>query len=108
MRLSDRRPVARPTLRMWSLIAALTLLGACAKDQVQHVVTKPTVVTEYAEVYRDLPTDLTDPIPYPTGLPERWTNNQLWDLVFDLYDTIDTANGDREKARRIVSGETND
>jgi len=57
------------------------------------------------EVYRELPQDLVDPLPYPPALPERFEQRDLLDLVFTLYDRLDLANLDRARAGRIVKGQ---
>jgi hypothetical protein len=51
-----------------------------------------------------LPASLTDPLDYPPSLPERFTDNEMWDLIFNLYDVVDQANDDRARAGRIASG----
>lgn len=69
------------------------------------MVTKTEVVKETVEVYRELPQELTDPIPYPNPLSERFTVNDMIDLIYDLYDTVDLANRDRKRSGRIVKGD---
>lgn len=81
------------------------LLLACASDPEVRVVTETRIVEVPVEVYRELPTELTDPLSYPESLPERFTVNDMINLIYDLYDTVDLANEDRERSDRIVRGE---
>lgn len=76
---------------------------SCASDL--QVVTETKTVEKKVEVYRPLPDSLVDPIPYPQALSERFTQDDLIDTVFRLYDLLDSANDDRASAGRIVRGE---
>jgi len=62
------------------------------------------VIHDPYPVFRPLPASLTDPLPYPPGLPARFTTVDALDMIFYLYDTVDLANADRECAKRIVEG----
>ncbi len=83
----------------------LPLLWSCASDPELRIVTKTETVEVPVEVYRELPQDLVDPLPYPPALPERFEQRDLLDLVFTLYDRLDLANMDRARAGRIVKGQ---
>ncbi len=54
------------------------------------------------EVVKPLPDELTDPLPYPDPLPVQFTVEDLIDQVFALYDVLDVANADRERADRLT------
>ena len=66
------------------------------------MVTKTETVEIPVEVIRELPASLTDPIPYPQGLPDGFTVDHLIYQVLDLYDLLDKANMDREAAERVT------
>ncbi len=72
------------------------------------MVCEPTIVSDPQPVYRPLPRQYTEPLPYPPPLPENFTNRDQLDLIYHLYDTVDLANVDRECAGRIVNGESCD
>jgi hypothetical protein len=61
-------------------------------------------VERQTEVYRPLPNELVKPLAYPESLPERFTIEDTFDLIYGLYDSLDLANDDRARAGRIVDG----
>ena len=69
------------------------------------MVCEPTVITDPQPVYRPLPTQLVEPLPYPPGLEPNFTGRDTLDLVFHLYDLLDLANSDRIRAGRIANGD---
>ena len=88
------------------VIFALTLLASCASDPKVRVVTETRTVTEQVEVYRPLPAELTDPLPYPPSLSEGFTVDDVLDTAFALYDLLDAANADRERAGKLTRPES--
>lgn len=58
-------------------------------------------------VYREIPGELTDPLPYPPGLKSGFSVMDAVDLIYYLYDTVDLANEDRGRTGRISRGEEN-
>ena len=66
------------------------------------MVTETRTVTEQVEVTKPLPDTLTTPLPYPPPLSESFTVDDVLDLVFDLYDLLDTANADRVKSGELT------
>ena len=54
------------------------------------------------EVYKPLPDALVRPIPYPSGLSENYTVEDVINLAFDLYDALDQANADKERAGEVT------
>jgi hypothetical protein len=72
------------------------------------VVTETQTVVEQVEVIRPLPAVLTKPLPYPASLSEGFTVDDLIDQVFDLYDLLDQANVDRERAGELTTPEASD
>lgn len=100
----DRTRLVRRTVsRCWPILA-LPLLNACASDPEVRVVTRTEVVEVQVEVYGELPASLTEPLVYPEPLPERFTENDLWESWVRALDIIDRANEDRASAARIASG----
>ena len=71
-----------------------------------QVVTETRTVEVPVEVYKPLPETLTRPLNYPDsvvfGVDGAITVNELLDMVFDLMDTVDTANADRAKADQLT------
>lgn len=71
-----------------------------------QVVTETRTVTEQVEVYKEVPKTLTDPLNYPDsvifGVDGDITIDELLDMVFDLLDTVDTANADREDVAELT------
>lgn len=68
-----------------------------------RVVTKTEVVEVPVEVYKPLPETLTKPLDYPqVFLDGDVTVNTLLDMIFEFYDIVDEANGDREKAAQLT------
>lgn len=62
-------------------------------------------MTEQVEVTKPLPETLTKPLNYPdsiTFMDGEITVNDLLDMVYDLLDTVDLANADREKAAELT------
>ena len=70
----------------------------------EHVVAKSKEVERQTEVYRPLPDELVEALPYPTPLSERFTIEDSIDRIYELYDSLDLANSDRARAGRIVDG----
>lgn len=97
-----RSPSAARTTRWLCLAPALILLASCASDPEVRVVTETRTVTEKVEVYRPLPETLTEPVPYPPALPPAWTNEDLIDLTFALFDALDQANADKRRAGELT------
>jgi hypothetical protein len=75
------------------------------------VVTETRTIEVPVEVVKPLPETLTRPLNYPEsvvfGVDGAITVNELLNMVFDLLDTVDTANADRAKAEALTqpSGE---
>lgn len=69
-----------------------------------RVVTKTEVVEVPVEVYKPLPETLTQPLNYPQNYLDGGavTVNDLIDMIFEFYDIVDQANGDREKAAQLT------
>ena len=71
-----------------------------------QVVTETRTVEVPVEVYKPLPETLTRPLNYPDsvvfGVDGDITVNDLLDMVFDLMDTVDVANADREKSLQLT------
>lgn len=84
------------------MLPALLLLTGCGAEPVR-VVTKTETVEIPVEVVKPLPGSLTQPIPYPPALPQAYTVEDVFDLVFDLYFLLDQANEDRAIAARLSS-----
>jgi len=78
------------------------MLSACASDPSVRVVTETKTVEVPVEVYKPLPAALVRPTPYPPGLGEEFTVEDMIDLVFDLYDTVDQANADKGRAGQLT------
>jgi len=53
-----------------------------------------------------LPDALVRPVPYPAGLEEGFTVEDVIDLAFDLYDALDQANADKERAGQLTQPAT--
>lgn len=77
-------------------------MAACASDPEVKVVTKTETVIERVEVYKPLPDALVRPVPYPSGLGDNFTVDELIDLTFDLFDALDQANADKAKAGELT------
>jgi len=71
------------------------------------VVTETRTVEVPVEVIKPLPESLTRPLDYPESaqLDGDVTVNDLLDLAFDLFDVVDVANKDREKAAELTQPE---
>ena len=67
-----------------------------------RVITKTQTVVEQVEVTKPLPETLTNPLPYPPALPDQFTVDDVFDLVFALFDSLDTANADRAKSKELT------
>jgi len=65
-------------------------------------VTETRTVVEQVEVTKPLPETLTNPLPYPPALPVNFTVDDVLDLAFALFDSLDTANADRAKALELT------
>lgn len=70
----------------------------------EHVVVKSKEVERQTEVYRPLPRELVEPLALPESLPDGFTVEDTFDLIYSLYDSLDLANSDRARAGRIVGG----
>ena len=65
--------------------------------------TETKTVKVPVEVVKPLPETLTRPLDYPQGhLDGDLTVSDLLDLVFDLFDVVDVANADRERAAELT------
>lgn len=68
--------------------------------------TETRTVTEFVEVTKPLPDTLTEPLNYPDsvifGVDGDITVDDLLNMVFDLMDTVDAANADREDAAELT------
>lgn len=71
-----------------------------------RVVTETQTVVEQVEVAKPLPETLTNPLPYPPALPVNFTVDDVLDLAFALFDSLDTANADRAKAKELTQPQT--
>ena len=102
------RLVGRFSMVLWAIFA-LSMQSACSSaPETLPVVCEKEIVEVAVPVYRDLPEQLTDPLPYPPGLHSGFTVLDAVDLVYYLYDTVDLANDDRGRAGRISRGEEDD
>jgi hypothetical protein len=79
------------------------LLISCGSDPEVRVVTETQTVIEQVEVYKELPVNLTAPVAYPAGLDEEFTVDDLFDLIFSLYDALDQANNDKADAGELTA-----
>jgi hypothetical protein len=72
-----------------------------------RVVTETEIVEVPVEVYKPLPETLTRPLNYPDsvvfGVDGDITIDDLLDMVFDLLDTVDTANKDRASSEELTT-----
>lgn len=66
------------------------------------MVTETRTVEVPVEVVKPLPENLTDPIPYPASLPAKFTVDDVFDRLFELYDKLDAANRDRADAKALT------
>jgi len=69
------------------------------------VVTKTETVELQVEVIKPLPKSLTNPLPYPPALPENFTVDDMLELTFALFDTLDVANADRARSKELTQPE---
>lgn len=67
------------------------------------MVTETETVTELVEVYKELPDTLTAPVAYPAALAEEFTVDDMFDLIFGLYDALDQANSDKADAGELTA-----
>jgi hypothetical protein len=67
-----------------------------------RVVTETRTVVEQVEVIKPLPESLTEPLAYPSALPEGFTIDDVFDALFALYDALDQANRDRADAAELT------
>lgn len=71
-----------------------------------RVVTKTEIREVPVEVIKSLPESLTRPLNYPDsvtfGVDGDITVDDLLDMIFDLLDTVDVANADRESAAELT------
>ena len=70
--------------------------------QPARVVTETETVEVEVEVYKELPAALVRPVPYPAGLVDSFTVEDVINLAFDLYDALDQANADKERAGQLT------
>lgn len=69
------------------------------------MVTKTETVEVPVEVVKPVPTQLTDPLPYPDALGEQFTVGDLIDQLLEMYRLLDQANADRDSVRRLTTPE---
>lgn len=79
-------------------------MQACASDPEVRVVTETRTVIEQVEVTKPLPAALVRPVPYPQSLEENFTVEDMMNLAFDLYDALDQANADKQRAGQLSEG----
>jgi hypothetical protein len=102
--MNKMRMLTAKTLLVCGLIfSAPLLLTSCASDPEVRVVTETQTVIEQVEVYRELPANLTAPVAYPAGLDEEFTVDDMFDLIFGLYDALDQANNDKVDAGELTA-----
>ena len=90
-------PLAKRSLMGLWLIFALSWLTGCGSVPEPLPITCETQIVEVEKpVYRPLPDELVEPLPYPPD---------TMDHIYYLYDTLDLANSDRGRAGRITRGE---
>lgn len=77
-------------------------MASCAAEQAVRVVTRTEIIEVPVEVTKPLPDALVRPIPYPPGLSEGYTVEDVINLAFDLYDALDQANADKERAGEVT------
>ena len=107
-KMSNPQTLTVPTLLHSALIfSALLLLSSCGSDPSVRVVTETEIVEVPVEVYKPLPETLTRPLNYPDsvvfGVDGDITIDDLLDMVFDLLDTVDTANKDRASSEELTT-----
>lgn len=66
------------------------------------MVTETRTIEVPVEVFKPLPASITNPVAYPAALPDEFTVDDLFDLVFGLYDALDQANRDKEDAAELT------
>ena len=77
-------------------------MSSCTSDPEVRIATKTETVPELVEVFKELPANLTDPVPYPTPLSAEFTVDDLLDLTFALFDALDQANRDKADAGELT------
>ena len=101
-----RTRIARSLPVLALSFSALWLAASCASDPPVRVVTEAETVDILVEVYKPLPEALVRPVPYPQGLSEGFTVEDVIDLAFDLYDALDQANADKAQAGQLSQPST--
>lgn len=82
------------------LLSAPMWLAGCASDPRTETTTR--IVEVPVEIYPDLPTELTAPLPLPPALAPDFTVGDLVNMVQSLYDLADQANRDRATLERLT------
>lgn len=67
-----------------------------------RVVTETDTIEVEVEVTKPLPAALVRAVPYPPGLTEGYTVEDVIDLTFALYDSLDQANADKAQAGQLT------
>lgn len=81
-------------------------MAACETVPPVRVVTETETVEVFVEVVKPLPAALVRPTPYPQGLSENYTVEDVINLAFDLYDALDQANADKARAGELTQPES--
>ena len=102
--MNNMRALTAKTLLAYGLIFSVPLLLiSCGSDPEVRVVTETQTVVEQVEVYRELPANLTAPVAYPDALGEEFTVDDMFNLIFGLYDALDQANNDKADAGELTA-----
>lgn len=105
MNLPEAQRVRRFLTVLWAIFALITLNACESGPETLPVVCEKETIEVPVPVYRPLPDELTEPLPYPPGLKSGFTVLEAVDLIYYLYDTVDLANDDRTRADRITRGD---
>mgnify|MGYP000140316015 CR=1 FL=1 len=82
MNLPETRLVRRFLTAWWAIFALITLNGCASDPEVLPVVCETKEVRVPYPVYRAVPDELTDPLPYPPGLESGFTVMDAVDVAF--------------------------
>ena len=102
MKRSMRTRIVQTLPALALSFSALLLVASCGTVQPARVVTETEAVEVEVEVFKPLPDALVRPVPYPPALPANFTVEDTLNLAFDLYDALDQANADKERAGLIT------